>query len=150
MNIPIEILNTNAPNETGTIICKDANDDTNLITGISGKKNYTSITILKNKQANKLYVIEAVLAIFHRYNVNLEHLPTSIDSFSVVVETRSIKDKIFEKGFRFPETERDTRYQELLCLMLYYDIENNHYSILGLANILFLIEEYTKSIYKSE
>ena len=58
--------------------------------------------------------------------------------------------KIFEKGFRFPETERDTRYQELLCLMLYYDIENNHYSILGLANILFLIEEYTKSIYKSE
>ena len=32
--------------------------------------------------------------------------------------------KIFEKGFRYPETERDTRYQELLCLMLYYDIEN--------------------------
>lgn len=58
--------------------------------------------------------------------------------------------KIFENGFRYPETERDTRYQELLCLMLYYDIENNHYSILALANILFLIEEYTKSTYKSE
>lgn len=58
--------------------------------------------------------------------------------------------KIFEKGFIFPETERDTRYQELLCLMLSYDIENGHYSILALANILFMIEEYTKVTYKPE
>lgn len=56
--------------------------------------------------------------------------------------------KIFSEGFRFPETSRDTRYQELLCLMLHYDIGHNNYSILALANILFLIEEYTKATYK--
>lgn len=58
--------------------------------------------------------------------------------------------KMYKYGFKFPETERDTRYQELLCLMLCYDIENNHYSILALANILFMIEEYTKVTYKPE
>lgn len=58
--------------------------------------------------------------------------------------------KIFENGFRFPETERDTRYQELLCLMLHYDVENDHYSILAIANILFMIEEYTKATYNPE
>lgn len=54
--------------------------------------------------------------------------------------------KWMNKGFCFPKTERDSTYQELLCLMLYYDVKNNHYSILALANILFMIEEYTKEI----
>lgn len=58
--------------------------------------------------------------------------------------------EIFKDGFRFPETERDTRYQELLCLMLHYDVRNGNYSILAVADILFLIEEYTKATYSNE
>lgn len=58
--------------------------------------------------------------------------------------------EIYKDGFRFPETNRDTRYQELLCLMLHYDVENGNYSILAIANILFLIEEYTKVTYSNE
>lgn len=49
-----------------------------------------------------------------------------------------------KEGFLFPPTDRDATYQDLVCLMLYYDIKNNQYSILALSNILFMIEEYTK------
>lgn len=47
-------------------------------------------------------------------------------------------------GFEFPVSKRDSTYQELLCLMLHYDVMNNQYSILAVSNILYLIEEYTK------
>lgn len=64
----------------------------------------------------------------------------------------SDKDNIvwLKNGFCFPPTDRDATYQELLCLMLYYDIKNNQYSILSLSNILFMIEAYTKQSNISE
>lgn len=94
--IPIEILNTNSPDETGTTITKDSTDSSNLITGIVGKKNYLSITISKEKQIDKLKVMISVLALLEKYNVVIEHLPTSIDSFSVIVERKSIDDVIYD------------------------------------------------------
>jgi aspartate kinase len=95
-NIPIEILNTNKPDEEGTIITKTANDNSSLITGIAGKKNYLSITVGKERQADKLKVMSSVLNILDKYNVIIEHLPTSIDSFSAIVLADSVSERIFE------------------------------------------------------
>lgn len=72
--------------------------------------------------------------------------------YNFIVSAKQDNSKWIEKGFKFPKTERDATYQELLCLMIYYDIKNNQYSILALSNILFMIEEYTKvcNLYEEE
>ena len=95
-NIPIEILNTNAPDEEGTVITKTASDTSSLVTGIAGKKNYLSITVGKERHVDKLKVMSSVLSILEKYNVVIEHLPTSIDSFSMIVERSSVDECIYE------------------------------------------------------
>src|SRR5574344_814064 len=95
-NIPLEILNTNSPSDKGTLISKDANDNTYLLTGITGKKNFMAITFVKKKLADKLKVMLEVLNVFDKYHVTVEHIPTSIDSFSVVVEKNSIEQKYYD------------------------------------------------------
>ena len=47
LEIPIYILNTNAPTDEGTIILSESTDNSCLITGVSGKKNYKAFTIAK-------------------------------------------------------------------------------------------------------
>lgn len=87
------------------------------------------------------------------YNENLA-MSVGLSLLKYYIITAHSQEKkykeIFKDGFRFPQTDLDTRYQELLCLMLHYDIEIGNYSILAIANILFLIEEYTKVTYKDE
>lgn len=95
-NIPIEILNTNSPNNEGTIITKHASDVSSLITGIAGKKNYLSITVGKERQADKLKIMSSVLTILEKNNVVIEHIPTSIDSFSAIVSSDSVSERIYE------------------------------------------------------
>lgn len=85
-NIPIYILNTNRPQDEGTKICRDcSNDNTSIVTGVSGKKNFRVFTILKSISADKLKVIRDVLNVFEKFHIPIEHIPTSIDAFSVIV-----------------------------------------------------------------
>lgn len=78
------------------------------------------------------------------YNENLAMTVGLSLLYNFIVSANGNNANWLEKGFCFPNTERDATYQELLCLMLYYDIKNNQYSILALSNILFMIEAYTK------
>jgi len=94
--IPLEILNTNHPEEGGTLIKKETPDKTHLITGITGKKGFVALTFVKAKGADKLKTILAVLNVFDRYNVPIEHIPTSIDSFSVVVEKAKLEERYYD------------------------------------------------------
>lgn len=96
LNIPIHILNTNDPKNEGTIICNKVSDKETIITGLAGKKNFKSITIVKKRGSNKLTVIRQVLDIFEAFHVTIEHLPTSIDSFSIVVESKLIEKCLYE------------------------------------------------------
>lgn len=89
-NIPIRILNTNSPTDEGTIIRDDCTDKSQIVTGISGKKNFTSFTITKVQKVSKIKVLREVLDIFDTFNINVEHIPTSIDSFSVVVPSQDV------------------------------------------------------------
>jgi aspartate kinase len=94
--IPLEILNTNHPEEGGTLIKKDTPDKTHLITGITGKKGFIALTFVKAKGADKLKAILSVLRVFEQYGVPVEHIPTSIDSFSVVLEKSKLEDRYYD------------------------------------------------------
>jgi len=96
-NIPIAILNTNHPEERGTIIQErvEPTEDDPVITGIAGKKDFLTVHIAKTKMGSSVGLLARALAIFERYGVSIEHVPTGIDSFGVVVNGADVHDKIY-------------------------------------------------------
>ena len=95
-NIPLYIKNTNDMNAPGTLIMESFDEDeddktSNFITGISGKKNYSIITIAKSRMNEELGYIRKTLEIFENLGISIEHIPSSIDSFSVVVASSAIE-----------------------------------------------------------
>lgn len=96
-NIPINILNTNHPEEGGTIILeKDDKPSAQLITGIAGKKNFTVIAIYKNHMSDEIGIIRKALEVCESYRISIEHIPSGIDSFSIVVNYEDVKDVIYD------------------------------------------------------
>ncbi|MDO5726200.1 MAG: aspartate kinase [Tissierellia bacterium] len=93
--IPIKILNTNRPQDSGTLILPDesVNCSDNIITGISGKKDFTVIRIEKVFMAEDLSFYRKVLSVFETNDIKIEHMPTSIDTVSFVVASSEIEGK---------------------------------------------------------
>lgn len=103
-NIPINIRNTNEPTANGTLIVPTIENDnsSSVITGIAGKVGFSTIVIEK-EQMNKALFITDVLQCLKRHNVNIEHIPTGIDTVSIVVPTEQIiekKDEVFASIMR--------------------------------------------------
>ncbi len=96
LDIPINIKNTNSPLDEGTIIASNPKDTKQIITGIAGKKDYESITIIKKPKNEKLKVMREVLEIMAKYNINVEHMPSSIDTFSLIIESKKIAKHLYE------------------------------------------------------
>jgi aspartate kinase len=95
-NISINIRNTNEPSCPGTIIKRECNDDVAVITGISGKKDFVSFDILKDHMSTEVGFTRRVLEIFEDYKINVEHIPTGIDSVSVVVSGSSVGSNMYD------------------------------------------------------
>ena len=93
--IPINIRNTNVPADPGTMIVPKAKceDVPTIITGVAGKKGFTSITIEKAKMNVEVGFGRKVLSVLERMNVSFEHIPSGIDTMSVIVSTASIADR---------------------------------------------------------
>lgn len=87
-NIPLYIKNTNDINARGTLIMENITDDGEksgrFITGISGKRHYTLITIGKNNLSENIGYVRRVLEIAERFGISPEHIPSSIDRFSLL------------------------------------------------------------------
>lgn len=100
--IPINVRSTNEPELPGTLITADEGTDTR-ITGIAGKKGFTIIHLEKDKMNNELGFGRRVLSVLERNRVSFEHLPTGIDTLSVVVNNKEVLgqsgklDKIIEE-----------------------------------------------------
>ena len=98
--IPINIRNTNAPDDPGTIICGESEappmPEDPLITGLTGRKDFTVVTVSKNQQEDNLGIIRRALEVFEKYRVHIEHIPSGIDSFSVVVQTAEVQNCIYD------------------------------------------------------
>ena len=96
-NIPIHILNTNAPEDPGTIIQETSAVPRKYgITDLAGKPGFMSIYIYKKHMSNEIGYIRKVLSILERYNVSVEHLPSGIDSFTVIVNASEMEDSLYE------------------------------------------------------
>ena len=95
-NIPIAIKNTNRPSDHGTIIRETATEgeDEPLVTGIAGRKGYLCVHIKKAHLANSA-AMRKTLSIFERYNVSVEHIPSGVDSFGVIVPEKQVHDSIY-------------------------------------------------------
>lgn len=95
LEIPIQILNTNRPADSGTLILPDeiAGDANTVITGIAGKKDFTVIRIEKVYMSEDLSFYRRMTSIFESNDINIEHMPTSIDTVSFVVPTVQIEGK---------------------------------------------------------
>ena len=93
--IPINIRNTNNPEDPGTIICAD---DTavsgQLVTGIAGNKDFTVIGIHKNMMGSEIGYIKRIMSILEDYKISIEHIPSGIDSVSLVIADKYLGDKL--------------------------------------------------------
>ena len=93
VGIPICIKNTNRPEDPGTLIVPGAEEiipDT-IITGIAGKTGFVAVTIEKDRMNLELGFGRKVFEVFEKYGLCIEHLPSSIDSISVIVNANQFK-----------------------------------------------------------
>lgn len=93
--IPINIKNTNKPEDAGTLIINDLHDVTSYgsITGIAGRKDFTVIAIEKALMNSELGFCKKILSILERYNVSFENMPSGIDTVSLVISDSQLKGK---------------------------------------------------------
>lgn len=97
--IPINIKNTFKPEDAGTMIVPNElykNDNETVITGIAGKKDFTVLCIEKSRMNSEVGFIRKVLSVIEHFNVCIEHLPSGIDTLSVVMETEQLKHGVLD------------------------------------------------------
>ncbi len=89
--IPINIRNTNYPDDKGTMIVSHCPPDgKGIITGIAGKKGFSVITIEKDMMNQETGFGRRVLQVIENSGLGFEHLPSGIDTMSVIVSTSDL------------------------------------------------------------
>lgn len=92
--IPIHILNTNAPQDPGTLIVESTcRVPKYTITGIAGKKGFASISIDKDMMNSEIGFGRKVLQVFEENEIAFEHMPSGIDTMTVFVHQDEFEQK---------------------------------------------------------
>ncbi len=92
--IPINIRNTNAPEDRGTYIVPETDEIPEyVITGIAGKRGFSTITIEKDMMNSEFGFGRKVLQAIEENGVSFEHFPSGIDTMSIVTGTEAIREK---------------------------------------------------------
>lgn len=96
--IPTKILNTNHPEEGGTMVVDSSQHHLSqrMITGIAGKKNYAVITVKKYQLNKHIEVMQKVLAVLQKFNVSINYVPSGNDAFSFICQQHEIKSSLNE------------------------------------------------------
>jgi aspartate kinase len=96
--IPINIRNTMRPGDDGTMIVASASDYDNkhIITGIAGRRGFSVFTVEDDLMNSQIGYGRRMLEVFEENGIAFEHMPTGIDTMSVIVATADI-DPIREK-----------------------------------------------------
>ncbi len=91
-NIPIVIKNTFRPEDEGTSILPIAQyrPSGNVVTGVAGNKNFTVILVEKSHMNSEVGFVRKMMSVLERHNISIEHVPTGIDTMSVVIESKQI------------------------------------------------------------
>lgn len=92
--IPINIRNTNAPDDEGTwIVESTCHHPAYTITGIAGKKGFVSVNIDKDMMNAEVGFGRKVLSAFEENGINFEHMPSGIDTMTVFVHEPEFAEK---------------------------------------------------------
>ncbi len=91
--IPINIRNTNAPEDKGTLIVEATCQKPRfIITGIAGKKDFAAVTVEKAMMNSEVGFCRKVLQVFEENGIAIEHMPSGIDTMSVFVHQDELKE----------------------------------------------------------
>ena len=94
MGIPIQIKNTNRPQDQGTMIVESTcHQSKHIITGISGMKDFATIQIEKEMMNSEIGFARKVLQVLEDQQISLEHMPTGIDTMTLVVSMDGFIEK---------------------------------------------------------
>ncbi|MBA4686089.1 MAG: aspartate kinase [Candidatus Galacturonibacter soehngenii] len=92
--IPINIKNTNAPQDSGTMIVESTcRQPKYTITGIAGKKGFVAINIEKDMMNSEIGFGRKVLEAFEKHDISFEHVPSGIDTMTVFVHQPEFEGK---------------------------------------------------------
>ena len=97
-NIPVNIRNTNDPSAPGTMIQEKFtgdHDPDRFITGITGKKDFSIISLSKRGMSNQVGVLRKVLTVLERHGISVDYVPNGIDNVSVVLPTSAIEKDLY-------------------------------------------------------
>ena len=95
-DIPINIRNTNKPEDPGTLITAEPGtlEEGQVITGIPGRKDFTVINMYKNQMSDLRGFIRKIAAIFEEHDIPIEHMPSGVDTLSIVVSNSYLGEGI--------------------------------------------------------
>ena len=92
--IPVNIRNTNSPEDKGTLIVEDTcRKPRFIITGIAGKKDFASITVEKAMMNGQIGFCKKVLEVFEDNGISIEHMPSGIDTMTIFVHQDEFEEK---------------------------------------------------------
>ena len=93
-NIALNIRNTNEPDHPGTLIMEKFDDalekDDRVITGIAGRRNFTTVTVAKTGLSSEIGGLRCILQVFEKHGISVEYVPSGIDSVSLVVSADKV------------------------------------------------------------
>ncbi|MEA4914265.1 MAG: aspartate kinase [Christensenella sp.] len=112
--IPINVRNTNRPEDEGTMVIPDAflkyYKREGVLTGVAGRKGFTVISVYKDNMHNEVGFGYRLLRVLDRYNISFEHIPSGIDTMSLVIQETKLKEHL-EQVLR--EIQRDCEPQSI-------------------------------------
>ncbi len=90
--IPVQIRNTFRPEDEGTEIVPISRyvPSGDTVTGIAGMKNFTVISIEKSMMNSEIGFMGKVLDVLAREHISVEHVPSGIDTMSLVIESEQL------------------------------------------------------------
>ena len=92
--IPINIRNTNAPEDKGTLIVEGTcRQPKYTITGIAGTDGFASVTIEKAMMNSEIGFCRKVLQVFEDNDISIEHMPSGIDTMTIFVHKDEFEEK---------------------------------------------------------
>lgn len=92
--IPINIRNTNAPDDNGTMIVESTcRQPKYTITGVAGKKGFVAINIEKDMMNSEIGFGRKILEAFEKHDISFEHVPSGIDTMTVFVHQPEFEGK---------------------------------------------------------
>lgn len=98
-NIPLNIKNTNDPENPGSIINNEPSEKRihrHFITGITGKPGFTVIVITKHHTNGSIKMLSKVLNILEEFRIKVDYVHNGIDSVSVAVESEAVAENLYQ------------------------------------------------------